>query len=143
MKKNIIGWKEECSLPELNIPLIAFKTDTGATLSALHTTDQKTFFKDGQEYVTFTTQPLKEKDSPTITCTAPVVRRKVVTSSNGMKQKRIVIKTIIDLVNRKWEIEITLTNREKMTYRMLLGREAMKGILVDPKKTYCLGHRSK
>lgn len=139
MKKLTIGWREWCSFPELSLPAVKFKTDTGATLSALHALNITTFFKEGTEYVQFTTQPLKEKDSPLVVCTAPVKRRKIVTSSNGMKEKRIVIKTTLRLGERSWPIEITLTDRSKLTYRMLLGREAMSNMVIHPKKSFCLG----
>ena len=138
MKKLIIGWREWCSLPELNVPLIKFKTDTGATLSALHALSIAPFFKDGIEYVSFITQPLKKKDSPLVNCMQPIIRRKVVTSSNGMKEKRIVIRTTLLLNGRSWPIEVTLTNRKKMTYRMLLGRQAMLRLIIYPKKSFCL-----
>jgi len=139
MKKLIIGWREWCSLEKLGINRIEFKTDTGATLSALHATHITTFFKDAVEYVQFVTQPLKKKDSHLITCVEPVIKRKIVTSSNGMKEKRIVIRTMLTLAGRTWPIDITLTNRTKMTYRMLLGRQAMKQLLINPKKSFFLG----
>ncbi len=95
MKKIIIGWREWCSFPDLNITAIQFKTDTGATLSALHTIEQKVFLKNKKEYVTFTTQPLKNKNSPLVTCTAQVDRYKMVKSSNGMKEKELLLKLLL------------------------------------------------
>lgn len=136
MKKIVIGWKERCDFPELNIENIIFKTDTGATLSALHATKITTHFKDGIEYVTFSAHPLKTDKTFTINCTMPIKKRKIVTSSNGMKEKRVVIETPIKLGQRTWLIELTLTNRQTMTYRMLLGRQAMKHMTIDPHKTF-------
>lgn len=136
MKKLIIGWKERCSFPDLGICEVIFKTDTGATLSALHATTITTEFKDGKEYVSFFAHPSKKDKKIKVACYLPVKRRKMVTSSNGFKEKRIVVETAITVGKRTWKIELTLTNRATMTYRMLLGRQAMKYMIIKPKKTF-------
>jgi len=139
MKRLIIGKEEWCSFPELGFPAIKFKTDTGATTSSLHALEIKTFFKDGKEYAHFITQLQRGRLSPKVPCVALISRRKVVTSSNGFREKRIVIKTILKLAERIWPVELTLANRSSMRYRMLLGREAMQNMLIKPRKSFFLG----
>lgn len=139
MAKLVIGWEEWCALPHIKVPALRFKTDTGATFSALHAFNIKTFFEDGKEYAQFNTQPLAIKNGPIIQCVAPVARRKEVRSSNGQKEKRIVIKTAIVLGQKQWNIEITLTDRSKMLYRMLLGRKAMRYMIIKPRASFLLG----
>lgn len=136
MKKLIIGWKERCSFPDLGIAEVIFKTDTGATLSALHATNIVTEFKEDKEFVKFFAHPLRKDKKFKIACYLPVKRRKMVTSSNGFKEKRIVVETMITVGPRSWKIELTLTNRATMTYRMLLGRQAMKNMSIKPQKTF-------
>jgi ribosomal protein S6--L-glutamate ligase len=139
MKRIIIGWEEWCSFPDLEIPAIKCKTDTGATFSALHAKKIKTFKEGEVEWVTFQISPLPGQKKLLIDCKAKIIRRKFVTSSNGMKENRIVIKTKLKLGMRVWSIYVTLTDRSKMTYRMLLGRQAMKYMLIKPRASFLLG----
>ncbi len=134
-----IGWEEWCSLPDLSLPALKFKTDTGAKTSSLHAMNIETFFEGEIEFVRFATTPIQGKKSPHVQCVMPIARRKVVTSSNGFKEKRIVIKTTFCLGERSWKIEITLANRSSMGYRMLLGRDAMRYVLIKPRSSFCLG----
>lgn len=141
MKLLEIGWEEWCSFPELGIEKLKFKTDTGATTSTLHATDIEIFIENGVEYAKFKTQPLQGRKAEFFECIAPVSRRKTVTSSNGMKERRIVIRTLLELGQRKWSVELTLTSRKKMKYRMLLGREAMARMIIYPRKSFLLGRK--
>lgn len=139
MKRITIGWEEWCSFPDLGLPAIKCKTDTGATLSAIHAKKIKTFMKDDVEWVSFQVSPLTSNRKLKIKCQAKVLKRKTVTSSNGMREHRIVIKTNLQLGVRIYSIYVTLTDRSKMTYRMLLGREAMKYMIIKPRASFLLG----
>lgn len=139
MKRLTIGWEEWCSFPNLGLPAIKCKTDTGASLSALHAKKIKTFKEGDSEWVTFQVAPLTSNRKLKISCKAKVLRRKIVTSSNGMRENRIVIQTNLQLGVRTWSIYVTLTDRSKMIYRMLLGRQAMKYMVIKPRASFLLG----
>src|SRR5690606_13522080 len=129
----IIGKEEWCALPEITLPAIKVRVDSGAKTSSLHAFNIQPFEKEGIKWVQFDIHPLQDDRKIIQTCRAKVVDRRHVKSSSGEKEKRHVIKTPITLGNETWEIEITLTNRDSMGYRMLLGREAMnKRVLIDP-----------
>jgi len=138
--KPAIGWQEYCALPDLGLPVVKAKIDTGAKTSALHAFDIKTFTQDNEKFVRFKVQPLQRKKLA-IECVAPLVEKRYVISSNGEREKRYVIKTHIVLGARNFEAELTLTSRHKMAFRMLLGREALrKGkVVVDPTKSFLMG----
>lgn len=131
--KMIIGWREWLALPDLGVPGIKAKVDTGAKTSTLHAFDVVPFEKDGMRFVSFNIHPLQGNDDIVIPCTAPLVDRRKVTNSGGQSQKRYVIGTTLHIAGRAWPIELTLTNRDTMKFRMLLGRNAMAGrLIVDP-----------
>lgn len=139
MDKIIIGKEEWCALPELDLPLIKTRVDSGAKTSALHAFNIRPFKKDGKLYVCFEIHPIQHNRKVTRKCTAEVVDHRSVKNSGGQTEKRYVIKTQISLGNQAWDIEITLTNRDEMGYRMLLGREAMQHrVLVDPALSFCV-----
>lgn len=140
--KTLIGWQEWCNLPDLNLPAIKAKVDTGAKTSALHAYDIKTYVDDsGVDMLRFKIHPLQRNNKLETVCTAPYVDRREVTSSNGEREDRYVIKTNIGLGPLIFETEMTLTCRRTMAFRMLLGRNALrKGrFLVDPGKALMLG----
>ena len=138
--KVIVGSEEWCSFPSLGIPTIKGRVDSGAKTSALHATNLKSFQKDGKDWVKFDINPIQNNAKTIIHCEAPLVDQRIVKSSSGYREKRHVIKTFLEIGGKKWEVELTLTNRDSMGFRMLLGREAMSGrILVDPEKKYLLG----
>ena len=139
----LIGWREWAELPELNIPLIKVKVDTGAKTSALHAYDIKIIKSDQKEFVEFVIHPIQTNDKICVPCLAEIIGMKTIKSSNGHKQIRPVIRTPIKIGNHIWDIEITLTNRDIMHHRMLLGRTAMLNLLVNPSKSYCQGFISK
>ena len=136
MTKMTVGWKEEAKLPELNIVPIKVKVDTGAKTSSLHAFDVESFDKDGQTYVKFKTSPDKRHPKKIISCEAKVIDYRKITSSNGQTQLRYVIRSPITIGDKTWDIDITLADRKKMRYKMLLGREAMKQLVVSPHKSY-------
>lgn len=135
----IIGWQEWVCLPDLKIDAIKAKIDTGARTSALHAFKIHPFSDGGLAYVRFAVHPVQRHRIPEIECVARVVDERIVTSSNGQKQKRFVIQTPITIGQMVWEIELTLTNRDEMGFRMLLGREALrKRFFVNPGRSFVM-----
>jgi hypothetical protein len=138
--KALVGWQEWCSLTKFHIPAIKAKIDTGAKTSALHAWDIRPFHRHGELYIHFTLHPIQRNIRITQVCSARVVDERVIISSSGQKERRYIITTPISLGDRTWEIELSLTNRDQMTFRMLLGRDALKGhLIVDPGRKLCLG----
>ena len=133
----IIGWEEWIALPDLGLPAIKAKVDTGARTSALHAHQIEPFGPISAPLVRFCVHPIANRTDIEITCSAPIVDRRDVTSSNGDREMRFVILTAIRMGTRSWPVEITLTNRETMSYRMLLGRQAIKDdMFVDPASSF-------
>jgi len=120
------GWEEWVGLPDLGVPAIKAKVDTGARTSALHAFDIETFGPASRPKVRFTVHPIPGRDDLIIPCSAPIIDRRDVTSSNGERELRYVIASKLSVGGDTWPIEITLTNRSSMTSRMLLGRQALK-----------------
>ncbi len=139
-KKIVIGSQEWCSLNQLGIPAIKARIDSGAKTSSLHAFNIHAFKKEGAPWVSFEVHPLQMNRSTIIRCEQQVLDRRVVKSSSGESEKRYVIKAEVTLGTETWPIEITLTNRDSMGYRMLLGREAMHNrILVNPSESFLHG----
>lgn len=140
----IIGWREWVGLPELGIKQIKAKVDTGARTSALHAFKIKPFSESGVEHVEFRLHPM-QRDLETIqVCRAPVVDQRTVTDSGGHKEDRWVIATSVTIGPHTLPIEMTLTSRDEMLFRMLLGRSAIKNIaLVNPARSYLVGKRKR
>jgi ribosomal protein S6--L-glutamate ligase len=138
--KIILGSEEWCSFPELGIPTIKARVDSGAKTSALHAINIAPFKKESQNWVKFDINPIQNNVKTIIHCEAPLVDKRIVKSSSGFREERYVIQTPLEIGNSKWLIEMTLTNRDSMGFRMLLGREAMSGrVMVDPEQQYLLG----
>ncbi len=139
MDKPIIGWREWVALPELGVERIKAKIDTGARTSAIHAFDIEVCKKEERELVCFTIHPYQKNDTESQTCMCPVKDIRVITNSGGTREKRVVIETHLTMGNQTWPIEITLTNRDEMGFRMLLGRTAIKErFLVDPGRSFGL-----
>ena len=139
-EKIVVGWREWVALPDLGLVAVKAKIDTGAKTSTLHTFEQKLFIKDGIEYVRFGMHPHQERKRQKVYCEAPVFDKRIITDSGGHKENRLVIKTEMYIGEHHWPIELTLTNRETMTYRMLIGRAAMvKKFLVNPSRSFLTG----
>ena len=138
----LVGWREWASLPMLNSPLIKVKIDTGAKTSALHAYDLEILETNNKKYAKFVIHPLQKNDNITRYALAEIIDSRVIRSSNGHKEERVVIRSPIKIGHYYWDIDITLTKRDIMRYRMLLGREAMKSLLVNPAKSYCQGKLS-
>ncbi|BDY15738.1 MULTISPECIES: 30S ribosomal protein S6--L-glutamate ligase [Sulfitobacter] len=125
MQELTFGWEEWVALPELGLPAIKAKIDTGARTSALHAHDIEVFGPASKPKVRFNVHPVAGNEDITITCSAPIIDRREVTSSNGEAELRYVISTKMDVAGQSWPIDVTLTNRAGMTSRMLLGRQAL------------------
>lgn len=138
-RKILVGWQEWVSLPSLGIPAIKAKIDTGAKTSSLHAFDISSFLCEGEEYIKFFVHPLQGNNSSKIACCAKVIGIRGVMSSNAHVEERYVIKSWMCLGDKKWEIELTLSNRDPLRYRMLLGREALRPhVLINPAKSLCV-----
>jgi hypothetical protein len=136
----VIGWREWIALPDLAIPHLKVKVDTGARTSALHAYYVTPFERDGVAWVKFGLHPVQESSLTCIECEAPIKDRRQVTDSGGHTEERVVIETRLLINGLSFLIEVTLTDRENMRFRMLLGRSALKlGFLVDSSKSFLLG----
>lgn len=127
-------------LPEFEDARIKAKIDTGARTSAVHAWGIKAFEKDESKWVRFELHPLQKNNTTRIVCEAPVVDERLIRSSNGQITKRFLIRTRLKLGNRTWPIDLTLSRRDEMGFRMLLGRTALSGrTLIDPSASYLCG----
>ena len=134
------GWREWVGLPELGIDWLKAKIDTGARTSSLHAFDVVEFERDGEEWVRFTVHPWQDSTDDAVVHETRVHDRRAVRSSSGHTEHRIVITMPVRLVGRDVEAEVTLTNRDEMGFRMLIGREALRqGFLVDPARSFLGG----
>lgn len=137
--KAIIGWREWCALPDLVLPGVLAKIDTGAKTSALHAFNIKKS-KRGGDWLQFSVHPVQRRRQPEIVCEARCIDERGVTSSNGTSEVRPVIRTDMVIGERRFSTEITLTNRDEMGFRMLIGRQSLtKRFLIDPALSYCCG----
>lgn len=124
--KLLLGWKEYCALPRLKIPRIVAKIDTGAYTSCLHAFDIEPVLHGGQRYIKFKTHPKRLDDEITQSCIAPVIDYRIVRSSNGEHEHRYIIETELLIGDSAFVIDISLTNRMELNFRMLLGRQFLK-----------------
>ncbi|MEM7209739.1 MAG: RimK/LysX family protein [Pseudomonadota bacterium] len=135
-----VGWREWVALPELGLHAIKAKIDTGAKTSALHASSVERIRADNRDRVRFVMHPLQRSETPTIQCEADLLDVRDVTDSGGHKESRLVIETPLKVGEHSWPVQITLTDRKGMRFRMLIGRRAMVGrIVVNPKASYCVG----
>lgn len=138
--KKIIGNQEWCAFPELGIPAIKARVDSGAKTSSIHAFNISAKKVGGRDWVTFEIHPLQKNDKTLIRCECPVVDQRDVKSSSGTSETRYVISTPISLGDSVWDVQLTLSDRDAMGYRMLLGREAMNGrLIIDPSMNCVLG----
>jgi len=135
----VVGWREWVSLPQIGVKKIKAKLDTGARSSALHAFNLLPIQKNGKRYVQFDVHPIQQNNKTRKTCTCEVVDYRWVTNSGGGQEKRFVIVTELFMGGDRWPIEVTLTDRDQMGFRMLIGRTAMEHrLMVDPSASYRL-----
>ncbi len=138
-EKMTVGWRERLSLPGLGIDKIKAKIDTGARTSCLHAFKLESFTKEEKLWVRFWIHPNQHDVDTVVVCEAEVIAERTVRDSGGHEESRYVIKSDICLGGQTWPAEITLTNRENMAFRMLLGRTAMHHrIIVDPTASFLI-----
>lgn len=141
-QKVLIGWREWAGLPDFDVNLINAKIDTGAKTSAIHAFRIRETVINGVDHVEFYLHPVQRRKKPEVFCRAPVAGRRTVRSSNGQEEERYVIETRLRLGRRSWKIELTLTNRDAMGFRLLLGRDALgRRFLIDAGASYLLGRQ--
>lgn len=136
-KKKIAGWREWVALPDLHIKRIKAKIDTGARTSALHAEKITPFTKDGAAYVRFVVHPLQRKKKPARTCVALVIDHRRIMDSGGRSEERYVVRTTLAVGQSRWPVELSLTNRDQLGFRMLIGRQALRRrYVVDPARSF-------
>lgn len=138
----MLGWREWVGLPALGIPALKAKVDTGARTSALHAFEIRSIDDGDRPRVEFKLHPRQRDSEKVIVCTADVIDERVVSDSGGHKEKRWVIETPLTIGTHTWPIEVTLTARDNMLFRMLLGRTALNNrAVVNPAVSYQVGKR--
>jgi hypothetical protein len=138
--RTTIGWREWVTLPDLGVPELKAKVDTGADNSSLHAFNIVRFENEGIPWVRFEVHPKQRKRRPAITCEAQIVAERKVRNPGGRLELRPVIRTTVVVAGTPIEALVNLTTRDEMTFRMLLGRRTVRGFLIDPSKSY-LGSR--
>lgn len=140
----VVGWREWIGLPDLGIDAIKAKVDTGARTSSLHALDIEEVVRDGVVHVQFQIHPKQRHRKPTVSAELPLVAYRQVRDSGGKSENRPVVETLIRLHGQEWPIELTLTRRDAMGFRMLLGRQAIRGrFVVDPGSSYSSGKHAR
>lgn len=135
-----LGWREWLTLPDLGVDKILAKVDTGAKTSALHTFYIDAFERNGEKWLRFGLHPNRYSDREVVHCEAPVKEKRDVTDSGGHIENRYIIDTTFQVGSERFTAEMTLTNRDNMKYRILLGRNALRRrFVVDPARSYRLG----
>lgn len=137
-EKAILGWREWVALPGLGITALKCKVDTGARTSALHAFSVEPFEREGQDWVKFGVHPHQNELDTEVWCEALIKDKRIVTDSGGNKTERYFIETELVLGNQRFMIDLSLTSRDTMRFRMLLGRVAMENrFVVDVSQSYC------
>jgi hypothetical protein len=135
-----VGWREWLRFPSLGIDAIKAKVDTGARTSCLHAFELEPFGRGGESWVAFAMHPFQRDETTVLRCEAPVVDQRRVRDSGGHAEQRYVIAVPIELGPHSFDAEVTLTSRDTMLFRCLLGRTALRGrFLVDPGRSYLIG----
>ena len=138
--KKPLGWREWVGFPGLNIEKIKAKIDTGARTSALHAFMVEPFGRDAQPWVRFAIHPIQGDNSTIVECEAPVKDQRIVRDSGGHDELRYVIDTVIAIGHDQFRSEVTLTDRDTMMFRVLLGRTAVRArYVIHPDKSYLQG----
>lgn len=140
----IIGSDEWCVFEKLGIPAIKARVDSGAKTSSIHAMNIEIFTKNGTDWVRFEVDPIQDEPDILVKCEAKLLRSKMVKSSMGASEERLMIRTPLTLGKKTFMIKLTLASRDTMNYRMLLGREALNGrYLINPAENGLLGEFSR
>lgn len=140
----VLGWREWVGFPDIGIPQVKAKVDTGARTSCLHAFLVEPFERDGKQWVHFDMHPLQRNSSDVIRCEAPVLEQRTIRDSGGHEELRYVIETTITVGKNRLKAEVTLTDRDTMKFRVLLGRTAIRGnFLVDAGRSYLCGKKQR
>ncbi len=132
-----VGWREWVGLPSLGVPRIKAKVDTGARSSSLHAEDLEEFQRGGHPWIRFTLLPRQRSRKGAVRVEAPVADRRAVRSSSGEARVRPVVEVEVEVGGSRFACEVTLARRDRMGFRMLLGRTALRGrFLVDPGRSF-------
>ena len=138
--KVVVGWREWVALPQADLPWVKAKVDTGARSSSIHAFDLEVVEQDGDEWVRFSIHPWQRSDEDHVELSLPVLDMREVRSSNGQVEKRYAVALDVTLAGRTITTVMTLSNRDEMGFRMLIGREALeRGFLVDSAISYAGG----
>ncbi|WP_255554792.1 ATP-dependent zinc protease family protein [Sphingomicrobium clamense] len=144
LPKPKLGWREWVRFPDFDDVLVKAKIDTGARTSAIHAFDIRKIEREGEDWLAFNLHPVQRHKVPEIACVARLLEERYITSSNGQRQLRPVVRVPVIVASRTFDIDLTLTNRDEMGFRMLLGREALKKrFLIDPGRSYLGGKKPK
>ena len=142
LSKPIIGWREWIRFPEIGVDYIKAKVDTGARTSSLHAFGIEEFERGGQTWIRFLVYPEQRSSNPMVPVELPLSTQRRVRDSGGKTELRPVVETTVELLGQRWPIEITLTGRDAMGFRMLLGRQAIRRrFVVDPGGSFYGGKR--
>lgn len=135
-EREVIGWREVIGLPELGIVQMPAKIDTGARTSALHAEDREIFERDGNRWVRFRAPGSKSQQPRLVEM--PILVERDIKNTSGIPESRLVIRTLLMLGRHRWHIDVSLADRDAMTFDLIIGRTALKGrrILVDPTRSY-------
>jgi hypothetical protein len=137
-----LGWREWAAFPQLGIPAVKAKVDTGARTSTLHAFEVETRNPPRPGWVRFAVHPLQLRRDISAWCAAPIVDERFISDSGGHRECRLIIRTPVQVGALTWDIEMSLTNRDTMLFRLLLGRTALRGrFLIDPNRSFLAGRR--
>ncbi|MBX9471189.1 ATP-dependent zinc protease family protein [Microcella sp.] len=140
----IAGWREWVGIPSANVPWVKAKLDTGARTSSLHAFDIEVVDEGGAERVRFWVRPWQESSDDAVQVECPIHDRRTVRSSSGHTEERIVVMLDITMLGQRFAAEVTLTNRDAMGFRMLIGRQALRRrFIVDPSRSFLGGRAPK
>jgi hypothetical protein len=139
IEQKLIGWREWVALPALGIPRIKTKIDTGARTSSLHAFSLNLFQENGKQKIRFEMHPFQKNQEIIVSCVADIIDKRPITDSGGHREERYVICTPLAIGGEIWPIEITLTERDNMLFRMLLGRRAIRRkFIINPAKSFLI-----
>lgn len=142
--ENVIGWREWIDFPDLGVARMKAKVDTGARTSALHVFDLERFTRDGRSMVRFVVAVAQRTRAGSVPAEAEQIDERIVRSSGGHEQRRPVVTTLLCMGTETWPIELTLTSRDQMGFRLLIGREAIRGrMLVDCGRSFLMSNSTR